>query len=45
MGYVINARKSFRKTFEILNSQNNFTEIEILEKQLKGIINLEDICQ
>ena len=45
MGDIINARKSFRKTFEILNSQNNFTEIEILKKQLKGIINLEDICQ
>ena len=43
IGDIINARKSFRKTFEILNSQNNFTEVEILKKQLKGIINLEDI--
>ena len=45
IGDIINARKSFRKTFEILNSQNNFTEVEILKKQLKGIINMEDIGQ
>ena len=43
MGDINNARKSFKKTFSILRSQNNFAEIEILRKQLKGMIDLEDI--